>query len=254
MPDEYTQIVTSDDIKAPYLASTDVAKMRAFWLEWLRYEDAVMERFKQFDGKAAIQRRVLRHCIDDTTLRTMLRYRWKQGNRALEAIPDDELYAFFKTDCERVRTNVPDFNARVRRELRCNETIRNGESRALVLIEQFVRICDESGFRDYPDVEPEAARNHIINAVRPEYLQTYLRQEINFSKKRYKCWDDFVGLLIDTFGAYTRFDNYKPGTSSVAVRGVVGHLYVGGGRRRRRRRLGDDDAYERGVVGHLYRQ
>ncbi|KDO28047.1 hypothetical protein SPRG_20209 [Saprolegnia parasitica CBS 223.65] len=200
MPEGFTQIVTADDIKAPFLNSSDTAKTKAFWLEWHRYEDAIQERFNQFGGQVAIQRRVLRYCVDNNTLRTMLRYRWGQGSRDLDSVPDDELYAFFKTDCERVKTNVADFFAR---------TIRNGESRALVLIEQYARICDESGFREYHDVEPESARNHIIHAVRPEYLQSYLRQEINFSKKRYKRWDDFVGLLIDTFGAYTRFDNFK---------------------------------------------
>ncbi|KDO17755.1 hypothetical protein SPRG_16782 [Saprolegnia parasitica CBS 223.65] len=168
MPEGFTQIVTADDIKAPFLNSSDTAKMKAFWLEWRRYEDAIQERFNQFGGQVAIQRRVLRYCVDNNTLRTMLRYRWGQGSRDLDSVPDDELYAFFKTDCERVKTNVADFFAR-----------------------------------------PESARNHIIHAVRPEYLQSYLRQEINFSKKRYKRWDDFVGLLIDTFGAYTRFDNFK---------------------------------------------
>ncbi|KDO17454.1 hypothetical protein SPRG_17129 [Saprolegnia parasitica CBS 223.65] len=52
----------------------------------------------------------------------MLRYRWGQGSRDLDSVPDDELYAFFKTDCERVKTNVADFFARVRRELRAPST------------------------------------------------------------------------------------------------------------------------------------
>ncbi|OQR99472.1 hypothetical protein ACHHYP_06021 [Achlya hypogyna] len=175
-----SQFITNDTIKALWLKSSNIRVMKTFWVAWLRYEDSSASVLNSLAVKPPYTS-VIRYCA------------YKK-----------DIFGYFKTDCEGSSVYVAYYNARVKRNLKIDETVRNGAGCATVLIEKYERIYEETGVGNYYDAEPKATRTHVSNAVRPEHLQTYLRQE-----SRYQRWDDFVGLLIDTFDAYVKFDQTK---------------------------------------------
>ncbi|OQR90525.1 hypothetical protein ACHHYP_05453 [Achlya hypogyna] len=196
VPAAFSQVITADDIKAPWLASCDIEDIK---------QTAVRERFPQFGGQVAVQCRVIRYCIEPVILVAIARHRWKQ-TRPVEEISDLEVYAYLKTDCEQATAAITAFQARVHRELRCDESIKDSASRVLCLTAMYEKICDESGFPRYYDAEVEAARNHIIAAQRPAEVQSRVRSEVSFSKRRFKLWDDIVSLCIERMDAWCTFE------------------------------------------------
>ncbi|OQS02228.1 hypothetical protein THRCLA_21471 [Thraustotheca clavata] len=157
-----------------------------------RYEAAVRERYAQFGGKAAIQIKVIRYCMEPWILYNIARYRWKIM-RPIEEVSDSEIYAYFKTDCEKSTAAISTFQSRVKRELRCDESIKVGASRILCMASTYDKICHEAGF-----------------CPRPEAVQQRVRSEVLFSKKRYKAWNDFISLCIDHMNAWCLFEGARP--------------------------------------------
>ncbi|OQR80973.1 hypothetical protein THRCLA_23429, partial [Thraustotheca clavata] len=126
-PHEYTQIVANYDIEAPKLVSCDIEEMKKFWLDW--------------------QRRTLRLI-------------WRQGGNSNPGHPiltDSKIYAYFKTDCELSTAAISTFQSRVKRELRCDVSIKDGASRILCMASTYDKICHEAGFVKHYDAEIEAA-------------------------------------------------------------------------------------------------
>ncbi|OQR99505.1 hypothetical protein ACHHYP_05965 [Achlya hypogyna] len=202
--DGVKQLVAFDQIKAPTLKQPDLAEIKTFWLKYEKYERDLAEKFDQYDQQFAIQYRHVRNCMEPYVFNTICRFRWKHDPATISHV---DVYALIKTDCQGSHAQIQAFQSRVKAELKIDETIKEGASRVLCLVTLYEKICTECGFPGYAEAEIDASRRHIIGALKPEAVKSLVQAEVNFSKRRYNCWDDFVGLLIERMNAYCTYES-----------------------------------------------
>ncbi|CAK4738283.1 unnamed protein product [Aphanomyces euteiches] len=69
------------------------------------------------------------------------------------------------------------------------------------------KICTESGFPKYYEIEVETARHHFLNALEPINVRKKILAELKFSKRRYTVWKDFVDLCIDYMKMWCMYED-----------------------------------------------
>ncbi|CAK5027674.1 unnamed protein product, partial [Aphanomyces euteiches] len=88
-----------------------------------------------------------------------------------------------------------------------DKSVTDGPSRVLCLVRLFDKICTESGFPKYYEIEVEAARRYFLNALEPISVRKKISTELRFSKKRYMFWKDFVDLCIDYMKTWCMYED-----------------------------------------------
>ncbi|KAG9414811.1 hypothetical protein AC1031_008226 [Aphanomyces cochlioides] len=162
--------------------------MKSFWKKYVRYRKELDEKFKMFGGHVAIQFKNVRQCMDEYTFESLCLYRWQ---RDPDDISDDEVNELFQADCMGSKLDIKAFLDRIERELRMDKSVSDGPSRVLCLVRLYEKICTESGFPKYYEIEVEAARHHFLNALEPVSM----------------VWKDFVNLCIDYMKTWCMYED-----------------------------------------------
>ncbi|KAH9098751.1 hypothetical protein Ae201684P_017962 [Aphanomyces euteiches] len=191
-PEEFNQMVSFDNIKAPTLTKPDLMEMKSFWQKYVKYRKELDDKFPMFGGNVAIQFKSVRQCMDEYTFESLCRYRW---NKEPSTITDDEVIRLFKTDCLGSKLDIKLFLDRINKELKMDKSVVDGPSRILCLVRLYDKIC--TGFPKYYEIEVKTARHHFLNALEPINVRKKILAELKFSKRRYTVWKDFTDTKPD---------------------------------------------------------
>ncbi|CAK4571329.1 unnamed protein product [Aphanomyces euteiches] len=203
-PDEFKQLVSFDNIACPELKKPDLSEMKSFWKKYVRYRKELDEKYKMFGGSVAIQFKNVRQCMDEYTFESLCLYRW---NRDPDDVSDEDVNCLFEADCLGSKVDIKIFLDKLEKDLKMDKSVTDGPSRVLCLVRLFDKICTESGFPKYYEIEVEAARRYFLNALEPISVRKKISTELRFSKKRYMFWKDFVDLCIEFMKTWCMYED-----------------------------------------------
>jgi hypothetical protein len=143
--DAQRQVVGVEPEKGPWLAAPDLDAMQKFWPKRLKYEQDMIERYRQLGGAVAIRARTIRSSMDPWTFYAISKYRW--GVADPDQLDEPQIHALFEADVRGTVSQIDAFEQRVQSELKMDLTIKDGPSRIICLVTKYERICFESGLR-----------------------------------------------------------------------------------------------------------